>query len=94
MDDWFVAEGPEGAALITVLSDATPDEAAEWAEYYGIDTLVLADTDSVWIDAWGATDGSYHAYTVMDASGLVTYRKDNGNSGRESQLTEALEDAS
>ena len=92
MDDWFAAEGPEGPTVIPVLSEATPDEAAEWAEYYDVEMLVLADTDDVWLDAWGA-DGSYHAYTVVDSAGLVTYRKDNGNAGRESELTEALVEA-
>ncbi|MCP4807378.1 MAG: hypothetical protein GY884_18700, partial [Proteobacteria bacterium] len=78
--------------MVAVLSDATEAEAAEWAEYYEIDVDVLADTDNVWLDAWGA-DGSYHAYTVMDSTGLVTYRKDNGNSASQSALTEALTEA-
>ena len=85
MSDWYSTEAPENLLIYNVLTQqvsgapADQDSAADWHESLALSFDVLADVEGEWQFYWGGSMGtSQHSYTVVDSTGRVFWRVDNG----------------
>lgn len=78
VDDWYVSEAPEDVRVLAVMVDLkTENKAANFRDTYGLSVDVLADQDGEWLSVWGGNGGTdQHAYTVVDSTGRVSWRKE------------------
>lgn len=57
---------------------ATPADAASWRDRFSLPFPVVADTEGTWAAVWGNVgDRAYrqHSYTLVDADGIVLWRR-------------------
>lgn len=74
--------------------DAQVDDAARFRGRYGLTWHVLADERGDWMAAWGANGGtSQHSYAVVDARGVLTWRKADGGATTVTEVESAVADA-
>jgi len=78
----------------TSYGNATPSDAKYWEDYNNVSFPVLADEHGEWLSRWGANGGqSQHAYTVIDSTGKVHWRRADGSGGDVGLITSAALDA-
>ena len=86
--------------VINVLTESVSDVSAQaadagiWQDDVAPGIVVLADDQAEWLRDWGGADGtSQHSFTVIDASGKVTWRLDDGSSTSVDTIGEELDNA-
>jgi hypothetical protein len=86
--------------VINVLTETVAGMSAQaadagiWQDDVASSIVVLADDQSDWLLDWGGADGtSQHSFTVIDASGKVTWRLDDGSSTSVDTIVEELDNA-
>jgi hypothetical protein len=76
----YAAREADGLVILDVLVSgtaqyATADEAVQWADGFGLEFPVMADTDGAVGAAWQALHPSH---AVIDADGVITSRRTAG----------------
>ena len=69
-------------------------DAGTWQDDVAPGIVVLADDQADWLRDWGGADGtSQHSFTVIDTSGKVSWRQDDGSSASVDTIVEELDNA-
>ena len=99
LHDWYASDAPDDLVVINVValdgewSRSDEETAALWEQELGLTWISVADPEGEWMLKWGGDGGrSQHAYSVLDADGMLTWKLDDGSSESADIIAAAIEE--